>query len=335
MFEREYQVLSAMRQVPTDHLVKCLTAYKGGETSATGALLFPWAESDLTGFWLNNTGKHYEGWMHRWTFKQIEGIAKALRDLDDRFNLFKENVRHGDLKPSNILWFSDTESTGSGSLAIADAGLAKVHIETTSQRQDPTTTMNATEFYAPPEFKLGGRKPLSRKFDMWSMGCICMEAIIWLMYGNSELHRFIFGASDSTGQEKRKVYSFYSKRILPPFTAKVNPRVTTWMKHMLNDSRHGGRTAIPELLGVISKHLLVPKPKDRYSSKEFAEHMSSICQRIDNDELGIGITTPGERGPQESASKRLSRLWRRDTQSGQVSLKTTEDLSASTITHLK
>ena len=32
--------------------------------------------------------------------------------------------------------------------------------------------------------------PRSRLYDVWSMGCITLEFIIWLLYGNDELNNF-------------------------------------------------------------------------------------------------------------------------------------------------
>ncbi|KAK7709694.1 hypothetical protein SLS57_008599 [Botryosphaeria dothidea] len=126
------------------------------------------------------------------------------------------NWRHGDLKPDNILRFVDstTAERSLGTLKIADLGLAKLHDVDTNLRAEPTSQRCGTLKYEPPEALYPHRSPRSRRYDIWSMGCIILESIIWLLYGYDGLEVFngemiddpnretIFYRVDSEGQGK-------------------------------------------------------------------------------------------------------------------------------------
>ncbi len=44
--------------------------------------------------------------------------------------------------------------------------------------------------YEPPEAEVGQNEPRSRRYDVWSMGCIYLEFAIWLLRGENGLQRF-------------------------------------------------------------------------------------------------------------------------------------------------
>lgn len=173
-----------------------------------------------------------------WTLTELQGLASALESLHAR------NYRHGDLKPENILCF---ESRGKGetfTLKLGDLGLAKFHDTPTRQRRQATSMRYATWRYEPPESLIAPRQPMSRRADVWSLGCVVMEFLIWLRYGADELDRFggSFMAFCSTvGQD-----------------AVVDPVVCRWMDHMERDPRCGSGTAIGEVLWMLRRRLLVP-----------------------------------------------------------------------------
>lgn len=97
--------------------------------------------------------------------------------------------RHGDLKPDNILRFPK-DSMWLGVLKIADLGLTKIHKHATSLRHFPSSQKFATVAYQPPEAIIKSNKATSRLFDMWSIGCVVFEFVVWLLYGWKGLQRF-------------------------------------------------------------------------------------------------------------------------------------------------
>ena len=283
MFNREHEVLSAMREVRSKHLITRLAAFKDMDSSTVGGFLFPWAQADLNGFWHQNSDQHRVEEIHRWAFLQLKGISEALRDLDTMYGQSQKNIRHGDLKPGNILWLPG--NNGLGYLAIADAGLAKVHGQPTRYRFGPTTTIFASKPYAAPETTgMAPKMPTSRKFDMWSMGCICIEFIVWLMYGDSELQRFTFGQT-TPRSDKRVFKSFYTYNVKHAFKSTLHPHVTRWTDHIRNDEGCGATTALRALLDLALQHLLVAETKSRCSSDYFATEMGSINSQFEQRSL--------------------------------------------------
>ncbi len=118
-----------------------------------------------------------------WALEQMYGLADALSAL------YMANGRHGDLKPENILRF--TEAQGRGVLQIADVGLAKIHTQATRHRNAQTATMTGTFRYEPPECdEPEPQRARSRDYDVWSLGCIYLEFIIWLVDGRAGLEKF-------------------------------------------------------------------------------------------------------------------------------------------------
>lgn len=170
------------------HFIKGIAYYTQNEGHF---FIFPWAEhGNLDMYWHKHD--HTLTSTHLWAFKQMAGLASGLQVLH------QHNHRHGDLKPANILCFTNRESTDGLRLVIADVGLAKVHNELTQFRKGATKTNAASVTYMPPEFEvnlLRGR-PTSRLYDVWSMGCLFLEFVIWLLGGIDELMAFRAGLRD-------------------------------------------------------------------------------------------------------------------------------------------
>jgi serine/threonine protein kinase len=77
-----------------------------------------------------------------------------------------------------------------GRLVIADVGLAKFHAQYTRKRFSPTTTRHGSRTYSPPE-ALEKNAIFSRKYDVWSFGCVLLEFLVWLVHGKKGHERFI------------------------------------------------------------------------------------------------------------------------------------------------
>ncbi|KAK3949090.1 hypothetical protein QBC32DRAFT_400483 [Pseudoneurospora amorphoporcata] len=124
---------------------------------------------------------------------QLRGIADALYNLHTfkRDGCEDGSYRHGDLKPENILSVGSLKGDF-GTLMVSDLGLAKHHPLATNLRRHQTSTEATTWRYQPPEVSIEEKKSIgrSRRYDIWSMGCVTLEFIIWLLYGNDILNQF-------------------------------------------------------------------------------------------------------------------------------------------------
>ena len=174
------------------------------------------------------------------------------------------SIRHGDLKPENILRFiagEATEGSELGVLKIADMGLAKRHVKRTRDRKCVTSTKYGTLQYEGPEIETS-LSPLSRLYDIWSMGCIILDFIIWILYGNNELMRF--NDDIKRVSNKREQYFEIVQTEAERGKAILHKVVRGWMKHIEEkDPECQQESALRDLLHLVKSQLLVVNlPRD-------------------------------------------------------------------------
>lgn len=182
-------------------------------------------------------------------------------DADSGGSSVTEHWRHGDLKPDNILKFKG--STWLGTLKIADLGLAKQHKYNTSCRDAPTDTRYTTLHYEAPEVITKSLEPRSRRYDIWSMGCIILESIIWLLYGYDVLDTFYKEQKHINDTSTETLYFIASKS---QRRAGVSDVASSWMEQILKEDPECNKptgTAIGDLLKLVQNKLLVVPLPDR------------------------------------------------------------------------
>lgn len=190
-----------MNTLNQDHIVRFISAFRWGKPDALGYyLIFEWADGgNLHDFWKATPKPEPTASLVKAVVTQLLGLAQALSAahyLTDGGAYSGASYRHGDLKPANILWFRDG-SDQIGKLKICDWGEAKNHILATEMRRSNTSAKFGTRRYEAPEIVTGlesnflGRPDdqpdmrRSRLCDVWAMGCIMLECIVWLLYGHS------------------------------------------------------------------------------------------------------------------------------------------------------
>ncbi|KAF1850768.1 uncharacterized protein K460DRAFT_274684, partial [Cucurbitaria berberidis CBS 394.84] len=195
-----------------------------------------------------------------------ERQVKLDNEVDDYKNAEKaESIRHGDLKPENILRFLDKQSD-LGTLKIADMGLAKRHVVATQERGKATSTRYGTRRYEAPE-TVTAKNARSRLYDIWSMGCITFEFIIWILYGNVELKN-LYTQIEGNAQQVCQYYEIVDTNELQG--ARIHPVVLRWLEHVEKNDPECSvdfNSAIKDLLRLVREQLLiVPLPPNRKSS---------------------------------------------------------------------
>ena len=177
--------MSVINTLDHESIVKCIAAIRRGNSRY---FMFPWADGgNLGDLWQVQEDDALNKPSVQWQLLQFVGICSALEELH------VSNVRHGDLKPENILWFDSKKDRGI--LKIADIGLATFHekeANTKNRKGMPTETPSGTSRYEPPEMdeKRGREDPRSRQYDIWSMGCILFELLLWLVHGHGAILNF-------------------------------------------------------------------------------------------------------------------------------------------------
>lgn len=309
VWENEVNILQQMNSLNEPQIVQFLTAFRRGDPgSQKHFLMFEYATGgNLRQLWKTVPRPKLTGEMVRAAVEQLQGLADALQAAHDPA-IGQTRFRHGDLKPENILWFKDANSTGDpgiGSLKIADWGLAKQHAILTELRNTNTTTPTGTRLYEPPEEVTGelvnrdtlnpGQtiKRRSRLCDIWAMGCITLEFLIWLMYG----YRGVVAFARSLGVFEEGNYARFFQILEKEGkrTAQVHEVVLHWMDHMADDPAcKGEENALGDLLDMIRTRLLVVKLPRRLATQLMGNNASATKPPPDqqlSDQLTTGTKT--------------------------------------------
>ncbi|KUI67087.1 Serine/threonine-protein kinase 17A [Cytospora mali] len=204
-FFEESEVLRRLTASSSPHLAKLLATYEQ-PLGPSGSpmqfyLMFECAESDLERFWQRLSPERLMGQYQmpreriaRWVAEQCHGLAKALAVVHDLTALGSQKDSqsdsfgiHGDIKPANILRYTDWRISDRskealyeplGLLQLTDFGLSSFHHSNTVE--DIKVKIGDSE-YKPPEVHLV--LPISRSTDIWTLGCLYLEFVTWLVYG--------------------------------------------------------------------------------------------------------------------------------------------------------
>jgi len=201
-----------------------LVAFQHGNTFN---FVFPFAKGNLVDFWERKPGRSKQDVL--WLIRQLLGITKALSMIHNpgwlkgpKGDLFG---RHGDIKPENILIF-DHDIEGE-IMVLSDMGLTAVHSEISRSGVNPAK-IDTTLTYRPPETDYKS-KGVSRAFDIWTLGCLFMEAMVWHLGGYDMLKRF-YTARKSIDIRDIATSKYYDiKNVRTQFLA-VTPRYTASLK---------------------------------------------------------------------------------------------------------
>ena len=263
----EASVLEIMRELGEEHhLIKAIAYYRKGED--LHYFIFPWAElGNLWEFWTSrNKSPETDPDYMIWALTQLTGLASALEALHHMATDTDVNCRHGDLKPLNILCFKTEDGHNHNPrLVITDVGLARVHNEATRERGKTTTTA-WTIRYAAPELVVDSKTTRSRRFDIWSFGCILLECVVWLLYGSKKLLEFAHDPEEpfyellppAPGSQTRDLSARNLEvEIKEKKTLQVHSRVQHWISYIKkHDWRYSKGTALQKLVDLIVDRML-------------------------------------------------------------------------------
>lgn len=236
------EVKALMKIKPKPHLVTAVTAFKYQDKYH---LVFKWAEGgNLADFWRTQAPSlTYDSVC--WLAQQCHGLADGLDGIHNASISLEElendnspqystqartdsaaedqkqiHGRHGDIKPQNILWFSDhVNEYNRGVLKITDFGVTAFHTCRTTKVL--ARYVQVTRTYAAPEIDVSEphcEAYVSRPFDIWSLGCVYLEFITWIVLGHETLKEFARCRSAEKGVWKKfqedNFYSIHKKLIL-------------------------------------------------------------------------------------------------------------------------
>ncbi|KAJ8115828.1 hypothetical protein ONZ43_g4579 [Nemania bipapillata] len=277
-FYAELKSLEALKAVKNDHLTQHLATCEQAR-----CIFFPWAHGgDLWAFWEGE----YKGDpgeptrtsdVYLWVLQQITGLAHALADIHG------QGCRHGDLKPSNILHFTDGTSK-LGTLKLADFGVSRIHEKSTGFRTKPTNTKASTLSYEAPEAfeNYAEKPPRSRRYDCWSMGCIMLEFVIWLLYGFRGVTSFKMSRESPNYAYYQQISGSAARKSKMVDAVRIDPVVNDAIEALTSDLRFQN-TSLKALVTIVQSKLLVIDPNDRLQAVDLHKALQGILENAPKD----------------------------------------------------
>lgn len=265
---KEVGNLQQVARLKQEHIVRFVTAFRREDAGKLAHyLLCEWADGgNLLEFWASIPKPELSASLIQDATKQLWGLARAICAAH-----YLQKLRHGDLKPENILRFRGKGVIGT--LKIGDWGLAKFKDDSTVDQRRVTTTGHGSVRYEPPEVKTGvrtiygdGQNVRSRLYDVWAMGCIILEFVIWLLEGVSGLDAF--RRALTRGQDNTPYYVLRQGQ-LGKNEAVLHKAVTDVMDRIEKKCTRG--TALHDLLSLVKDRLLVVKLPRKLAEPELAE----------------------------------------------------------------
>ncbi|KAI8952095.1 kinase-like domain-containing protein [Xylaria longipes] len=274
-YREELANLKLIQMIEDEHLSKPLACCEQARS-----IFFPWAGGgDLWDFWEANGPQELKRTLDvfLWALRQITGLTHALELIH------QAKTRHGDLKPSNILHFTDG-NTKLGTLKIADFGVSRTHKIETGLRKNPTITKASTFIYEAPEahdsFK--NLQSRSRKYDCWSMGCIMLEFVIWLLYDCKAISSCLIKRDPPDHAYYRPIAGPDPRNQAIEDAMEVHPVVNKAVREMENHIWFEN-TAVEAIVKLVKSGLLKIKPEERLGAGDTHKALQAILATAQKD----------------------------------------------------
>ncbi|KAL8375897.1 hypothetical protein RB595_007156 [Gaeumannomyces hyphopodioides] len=279
-------------------------------------LIFPWAETNLMGYWKHQLPSPKSA---LWLVQQCLGLLGALNQLHSHAQL-NPDVRaklslmclspinsanlgtspsqlltgqHGSIEPNNILWFPDEDG---GTLKIS--GFSCFAFLQGSPHEDYVAPRGLAT-YDSPESMFG---LMNSRCDIWSLGCTLLEFITWCLLGWADVEKFDERRSSKDAYRPRIAQDTFVGAYRPLFTQDrfmdaYSPRIAqdTFFetgehgRHQLKEpvirqiidlhSHPGCPTSIRDLLDVVTTHMLVIDRQGRSGMREAMVKVEEIFGR--------------------------------------------------------
>lgn len=311
-WKREVNALQDICKLRLPHVVEIAAIIAIGKRQY---FLFPWADGgNLANFWRSRNSyrdrfiiadQHISSIVH-----QLVGLAGALEKLHAFSHGSSASYRHGDLKPENILIFDINNPGFLGTWKMADLGLAKYHILSTDGRVKPSSNFGAgTISYQPPESFRPRAAPTSRLYDIWSMGCIILQLMTWLLYGIEKVNELMMETKSVFTNGESSYWTATSwDEAAGHRNIKIQSAVQDHMAKM--KLRVEGSRALQDLLFIIEQKLLVVQlPPNATTAKQGcrtnAADLHRSLQRIENNCKDPGYWKSGHNIVKQASSLQI------------------------------
>ena len=299
-------------------------------------MLFPYAKCNLREY----MGQENFNALNRqdiiWLLSQLVGLASAVKHIHDLSAgstgtvpglqaLDEKCMRagwHHDLKPENILFFSaSTSADKKAILRIADFGSSK--IQTYRSGSINTRSPNGTPTYEPPEFIKDGTT--SRPYDIWSLGAVFLELLVWAFIDNDAVQRFREQRHDRQcpGSNTNTTLDDAFWQMATNGDVYLREAVVDCMKHLRTVLERGKQRHFIEVLRLIER-MLEPQREKRIIALDLHDTLERIHRQTSLDfdlnptkgrstsnassrsSIRLSVNPPDRRSPESSLSRRRS-----------------------------
>ncbi|KAI0407737.1 kinase-like domain-containing protein [Xylaria palmicola] len=265
-FLREKQILEKMRELQHPHLIQAHSAYHRGKDMG---FVFPYAkDGSLAHFWIQHDPVLSLS-LVSWALIQMKGLAHGIEQLHGT------KTRHGDIRPQNILIFENTGGNRKD-LVVADMAIAKYRALYAHEPAGPRKNPFGSRRYEPPEAEDQSLRevkvqqlPHFLKYDLWSLGCVFLEFLIWLDSGAQGLMTFLTTSRVNRGEPR-----FWEREAVRPEIIKCMDKLEERFGQM--DQQYA---ALKEVLNLIWDRLLI-MVDERADSTALFNDIKSIESRF-------------------------------------------------------
>ncbi len=308
----ERATITKLIKTPKTHQ-NILTTKASLEWGNTYSLFFDLAKQDLWQYFID-TEIIIDGVDEKATiFGRTIGLAGALAFLHEELYLNPTNEQpkreqlqcyHLDLKPQNILVF---EMDGNDIWKISDFGISK--IKTVSQSQpdlesehlldkvfkpkknmDPSSGVKNARFggtYAAPEAR-EEINMVTRKSDVWSLGCVLALVLTFLESQSSGIHEF----QKARGKNRKHDWFFDSEALKTRSDNRkiLHSSVSDWLDALTKKASNRSKAesiAIQKASKMLQDRLLIRNQLQRLSAKEVERELGEIQLRFADPVLSL------------------------------------------------
>ena len=257
--------------------------------------------------------------------QQFRGLAHGLKHIHRSLNGY-----HLDLKPSNILVMGDPSNPEIqytmpkfmiGDLGSASLGVSEDHNRGSSSLEAPKP---GTKTYGAPEARSGNAYVAKgRPLDMWSLGCILLEVMVWCFTG-PDTQPLRARLNDGIPAPHRQQDAFWYQD--PVGRIQLRPSVTAAI-HNLRETLSESREVM-STIGLI-EGLLEIDPAKRFNAEQLVTGFKSILhpEKADNSETSHTRVSNAPPPPQANiqTQRRFWLPWRRKTCKKKAAGKTAPD----------
>jgi serine/threonine protein kinase len=267
-FDNERNILEALSVESHDHIALYLGSWSDSDSSYT---LFTLANGNLHQLLRQQKPKLSTNSALSWLVAQFKGLCSAISYIHD-YCLPSGHRRlgfHHDLKPENILLFQDTSKTPICTMwAICDFGSGTIVVVPEDEPIPEIYNRKASTgdpIYSAPEYVIEGR--VTRSKDIWSLGCIFLEVLVWVLSpedGSVEKFHAARDKFSADSADNEATYWCLGKNGLPYMNPAVEPEIER-VQRLCN-----GDAVLTALLKV-TRSMIVLDPLQRPTAAELSE----------------------------------------------------------------